>query len=722
MLGTTTTPKLFRSNADGVTTSDANKDTKNQNHSIATDGNQILSDLKSDRRHQLREIKCEGSQLLAEEHLEEMNLLLRKNHSSIHLESLELPNNQLSASATEPLANILVAQHETLQCLNLSHNPITPRGLVRLVDPLIGVAAAAPLPATTTTAAAAVTAALPPSLGGSASRNISGIIFALRSLDLTCTKLGQKEGAAAIATLLRNNSTLEELRLGGNHFGKRGITTLAPALAQNSTLRLLDVSDNKIGPQGVKAIAQALEAGSAVSNLRVLDVSSNNIRSAGMEAFAKLMITDRKLEGFYAGRNKLGTEGAREMGIVLKHNFTLKDVRLEGNEIGDAGVAHLANGLLDDQLSSRNASLERLDLSYNAIEKDGAVCLAEVLRENAKLSHINLSGNQIGSDGAIALARSLAYNLTLKRLVLTNNNIEDSGAFGLAMALGRPSCSLEEIRWEENPIKEKGLASLKRVPQLRRNHDRWLGQMLRSLSRGSATNIVLTDRTSQVGDEEILLLTDVLAENHPLVRSMMLDGSTLTSRSMVSLIERAFPSPSNILRLFLTNFEQGDSVARALAEVLPNNNRLEVLCLKNCCISSAVAECIANGLKGNSTLRRLNLDRNQIGDEGMLALSRTLPHPSLASFSAATNQITDTSMSLDTFKTLEELNLNGNEITDLGVYEFCRSFMMIEEHSEEGSSNSPTCALVWVHLSQNKITNRGGGMLKSCLPNAIVAF
>jgi Ran GTPase-activating protein (RanGAP) involved in mRNA processing and transport len=632
------------------------------------DGDQVLNYLES--HHEVRELRCE--EIVTDQHVHAMDRLLKKCHSAIHLNSLELPHNGLTAAAGEPLANILAAQYETLKKLGLSHNPITAAGLTHLLNPL--------------------KQDNPPSR--------------LVSLDLTKTKLGVN-GAKEIAEMLRYNGSLQELYLGTNNFGPRGMKALAPALESNSSLQVLDLSDNNIRI-GACSLAQALQ-NSTESNLRILDISSNRIGASSMQKFANLLIEDRRIEGFYVGRNELGPEGAFHLGNVLKHNYTLRDLRLEGNEIGDAGALLIAEGLTENEISANNTTLERLDLGWNGIERDGATGLAEALRENNKLTHVNLTGNRIGSEGAQALAEALPYNLTLHELILTNNHIENSGAFALAMAWGRPTCRLKKLHWEENPIMDEGLASLDRVPTLRRNHEYWLGQLLRNLSRGIIASVNLTDRSRCIGDEEVLLLTDTLAEYHPLVRMLWLDGSTLSSRSIVPLIERALPPPSNTIRFYLTDFECGDDIAMALSQALRRNSTLEVLCLKNCSITQHGATAIADGLRNNSALRRLNLDRNHIGDDGMVALSKALPHTSLTSISASKNQLTDKSMSLESLRTLEELHMDGNQITDRGALEFCR-FLMGENGELVG------CRLERISLRQNKVTGIGGGIIKQCLP------
>lgn len=57
---------------------------------------------------------------------------------------------------------------------------------------------------------------------------------------------------------LLQNRTLEKLYLAGNRVGKFGCTALATVLRNTSSLKLLDLTNNNIGSSGVKIIAAAL--------------------------------------------------------------------------------------------------------------------------------------------------------------------------------------------------------------------------------------------------------------------------------------------------------------------------------------------------------------------------------------------------------------------------------------------------------------------------------
>lgn len=631
--------------------------------SDAVDGDYILSFLEDNP--EIQELRCED--FFGAEHLEPLHRLLVNYHSSIHLHSLELPKNELSSDAGEDLSNLVRSQQQTLSKLDLSRNPLTLAGLSPLLDPLIS--------------------------ESSPSRLIH--------LNLSDTQLGSK-GATTIASILRYSKSLQELYLGHNNMGTKGMKTIAAELGTNSTLRVLDVSYNNIKKSGASILAESLK-NSTESNLRVIDISCNNLGPAGLQAFAKLLAVDRKIEGFYAGRNLVGAEGASILRNALKVNYTLKELRLDNNDIGDLGAWMLADSLAENE--HRSSAIEKIVLGWNDIGLEGAVSLANALKENNKLRHIDLTGNNICSSGAEALADSLSYNLSLEELILTGNRIDDTGAFALAMAMGKPTCSLEALAWQENPISSEGEASIERAPQLRRNQKYWFGQTLRDLSKGAISSIHLAERN--IGDEELLLLTDVLESTSPLIRCLWLSGRGLSPRSLIPFCERALGSGAKIVRLYMKNCNCADDMARALSSVLKENTTMEVLSLTDSSLSTIGASAVADGLSENSTLRRLNLDRNDIGDVGMAALGQVIPKTSLQSLSVSRNSLTDQSMNFEYAKDLQELHMDGNKITDRGALELCR--FLVDD-----------CRLGWLSLRQNHLTQRGGTTIKTFLSDAAI--
>jgi Ran GTPase-activating protein (RanGAP) involved in mRNA processing and transport len=617
-----------------------------------------------------------------DETLYELEQFLFDYHRVVDLTNLELPHNELTPLSGRPLAAILSLQHETLRSLSLAHNPFTSVGLNQILEPLLS---HSPQQATN-----------------------------LIHLDLTDTQLGSK-GGRVIAQLLRNNDTLQELNLTNNSIGPNGIKAIVPELTANSSLQLLNLSYNNIKPRGATLLANALEESTSVCNLKSLELTGNNLGHKGMQILSKMLTVDRTIESFYAGTNNIGPEGAAHLSFAIKRNYTLRKLHINDNNIGPEAAS-----LLFDQLRDDNRTLENLNVANNSIGTEGASDLAAVFRQNEALTHIDLSGNRIESNGVISLMDALSYNISLVHLQLSNNRIDDRGARAISEVLSDPKSSptLQTISWDGNPdISEEGLIPLSRAAQIKRNREHWLDRFVQNLIGGKVHSINWTKR--KIGNEEVLLLNKALNDPNiqdkpPLIRSLWLGGSLLTSQSLVPLFRSCISSPSNVLRLYIknccnntTNNNTCDDSTEAIAEALPYSKCLEVLSLTGCGITPRGAIHIARGLRQNTTLRRLNLDDNRIGDDGIGELASILPHAKLTSLSANGNSITDSSMGSEGLSQVDELHLKNNQITDRGALDLARNLM-------DGG-----CRLTYVSLQDNRVTRKGGETIRTFMTEVI---
>ena len=617
---------------------------------------------------EIQELVCEES--IHDEDLPELERLIIEYHRSIHLHTLELPHNSLTSNSSKHIASILIVQHETLLCLNLAHNAITSIGLKELLEP------------------------------------IQSSLSCLIHLDLTSTQLGSSSGDY-IAQLLRNNTILQKLNLTNNQIGTKGIKAIVPALTTNSTLKFLDLSYNNIKSRGAVLLATALEESSSICNLKILNLNCNAVGQLGMKTLSRMLTNNRTMESLFLGMNNIGPKGAAYLAFAIKHNYTLRLLHINDNQIGPNAAS-----LLFDQLRDDNRTIENLNLAWNSIGIQGAKDLTEVFKKNDVLTDIDLSGNQIGSDGVILLANSLSYNISLNKIDLSNNRIDDSGAYAMSEVICDPKCSLQDILWEDNPdLSVEAITSLSRTQHVKRNREHWLDKLVQNLIEGNIHSINLSKR--KVGNEEVLFLVKTLMNDPtiqsspPLIRSLWANGPLLTTRSLIPLFELCLPSPSNVMRLYLKDCcNAGDEEnMEAIAKYLPNSKILEVLYMAGCSITKIGATKIAHGLKHNTTLRRLNLDNNQIGDDGLIELANHFPHKTLTSLSVNRNNITDSSMGSQGLTQVEELHLNNNVITDLGALDLCKNL-------KDG-------CLTWLSLLNNQVTERGGLTIQAFMPETI---
>ncbi|XP_026108288.1 ribonuclease inhibitor-like [Carassius auratus] len=319
-----------------------------------------------------------------------------------------------------------------------------------------------------------------------------------------------EEGNKALASALRSNpSHLIELDLTGNDPGQSGVKQLSDLLqdpnCQLKTLRFLspdaeraseyvpglvgknlllvkelNLSDVKLGDTQVNQIAallrdkhsqlntvilcgcsitekQCLILTSALksnpSHLRELDLSGNKINTGVNHLCDILMHSHCKLERLRFSGCEMTDEGFSAVTSALKSNPShLRELVLSGNKLGDSGVKHLCDLLMNPKckleilnlckcritkkyclsltsaLKSNPSHLRELDLSVNQINKTGVNHLCDVLKDShCKLERLSL--NDCGITDVACLAQSLDKKTSLrflKELDLSNNKIGNS--------------------------------------------------------------------------------------------------------------------------------------------------------------------------------------------------------------------------------------------------------------------------------------------------------
>ena len=121
------------------------------------------------------------------------------------------------------------------------------------------------------------------------------------------------------------------------------------------------------------------------------------------------------------------------MAKALSNNKTLEQLNLEGAEIGDEGIKHLAAVLMG------NGALEVLILRGNNIGDEGVISLATTLLFNTSLRVLLLGQNNIGDAGADKLADLIIYNHVIDQIMLDSNKVSDIMELKMRNALSRPN-------------------------------------------------------------------------------------------------------------------------------------------------------------------------------------------------------------------------------------------------------------------------------------------
>lgn len=138
----------------------------------------------------------------------------------------------------------------------------------------------------------------------------------------------------------------------------------------------------------------------------------------------------------------------KDMVTIVKLAIGKKQCRilnLWGNQFTAASMPMLVNGLYD------NYTLEELDLSYNQLGDEGVKVIADFFALNeSTVKELDLSSNGIGTEGAEHLAGMLAKNKTLRILSLNKNELDDEDLEEIASKIADSKGKLRQLRLESN--------------------------------------------------------------------------------------------------------------------------------------------------------------------------------------------------------------------------------------------------------------------------------
>lgn len=224
----------------------------------------------------------------------------------------------------------------------------------------------------------------------------------LRKLDLTNNHIGDR-GIKQVCEALAYKPELTELVLEQTKFGREGAEALADLVRKNKSITALDVSQNSFSPDSMKKLVKAILSKNSAdesSKLLQLDISSCRI----------------------PGTVEAEQAWCHEVGRLIHKCGTLEEILLVKNEISGAGVEEIANGLIKRENS--NVSLRVLDLSDNRLGDEGVAKLAERLIANNTLVHLRLADVDMKIDGLKKLCEMIRQSDTLERLAIGDNPVE----------------------------------------------------------------------------------------------------------------------------------------------------------------------------------------------------------------------------------------------------------------------------------------------------------
>jgi Leucine-rich repeat (LRR) protein len=318
---------------------------------------------------------------------------------------------------------------------------------------------------------------------------------------------------------------------------------------------------------------------------------------------------------------------------LLQSNFSqLEGLDLSGNRIGDVQSANLFNALTA-MPGLRN--LLELRLGYNGIGIEGCKSLGKLLKNtSSRIQCLDLEFNAIDDSCMEVLVDALVKNNTMVMLYLAGQDrVTPRGWCTFSAYLRNPICSLETIVLACNNIGDEGAASL---------------------GESMAVNTALKMKCINISCCRRFITSDGLQR-----------------------FSQCLSAPScSLEKLDLSWCYLDDGGALAIFSALTTSNMLKSLNMSTIRIVSSAGwnRCFRLLLNSEIVLEELFLGGNNIDDDGLDLLGRSLAYISLKTFDMSGNRSISSAGWIEFFQLLiasesmwQNLDLAGNNIDDAGA-------------------------------------------------------
>ncbi|RLN51872.1 hypothetical protein BBJ29_005873 [Phytophthora kernoviae] len=388
---------------------------------------------------------------------------------------------------------------------------------------------------------------------------------------------------------------IEVLSLAGNTLGNCGAASLAFVLDQSSTLQTLDLDENQIGQEGIASFYHAISGMAVPFPLRYLHLGRN---PNGSEDILKQMHTKlhekiietqlcfdlyvhvvtrtlrtssrwELLEVLDLSGNEIGEKGVYEIGLFLALQPPLRVLNMSSNLITDKAITGLADGI------EPNTKLQELLLDHNQITDAGAKQLYLQAFKANQQRRIRLSvGNSLTSECKVMLAAiSQAHDLRKRfakefageeKLDFSGRALRQYGASAIIEELvATPTSKCRSIDFSRNGLGDEGAQAV--------------AQLLRSYPRLEELDVSFND----IGDEGAFMLAEALAENSTLLsfslHSVAEGSQTKTKLSEKGLcrLAQAIQSHKTLARIDLRDNITSPTVVHGYVEMLHRNPSIQ---------------------------------------------------------------------------------------------------------------------------------------------------
>ncbi|KAI3469544.1 hypothetical protein Pfo_026207 [Paulownia fortunei] len=231
---------------------------------------------------------------------------------------------------------------------------------------------------------------------------------------------------------------------------------------EGSNLKCLNISDNALGEKGVRAFGKLLRSQISLEELYLMN---DGISKEAAQAVCELVPSTETLRVLQFHNNMTGDEGALAISEILKRCPLLEDFRCSSTRVGSEGgnlkkldlrdnMFGVEAGVKLSEALYKHECLTEIYLSYLNLEDDGAIAIANALKESApSLGVLEMAGNDITAEAAPSLAACISRKKSLVKLNLSENDLKDDGTIQISKALGEGHEQLKEVDMSQNSLR-----------------------------------------------------------------------------------------------------------------------------------------------------------------------------------------------------------------------------------------------------------------------------
>jgi Ran GTPase-activating protein (RanGAP) involved in mRNA processing and transport len=320
------------------------------------------------------------------------------------------------------------------------------------------------------------------------------------------------------------------------------------------------------------------------ANLTVLKLGYNNLCDAGATTLASGIATHKSLTLLDLGFNNIGDDGIKALATAMQQQANI-----------------VASSKQQQQQKSRAGTLETLYLAGNLIGEDGAMALADFIRNGSRLRKLYMTGNRIGGDGVKAITEAIIED-ELTRPARTETNDDDT------------SMEAEGGADSQTNGSSAGTNVTNGRPSQQSFHGSYEGSAVDSTSSAASTEKTSRHRSNGT-------------DNFHGMQELFLGGTGMGSVGCQA-VSRLLQKSRSIRVISLPNCDIGDEeVAMLAASIKQNKDRLPIVSIQLSFnkITHKGLESLTNALWGSTTLKELEVDNNEIGDQGAHHIAAVVP-------------------------------------------------------------------------------------------------